>query len=221
MNQTHQVIVTCEAHILWKFIRNILSCHMGWGIFGYFLQSIFPRSGAHSGTSVPFFSRYLKPISTYILEWAGGGAVRLYSDWCISPSENSPWTIRLILINHVKMDGIVKRSIYTVRFFIAWDNLRHAYDMTFYLSIVAAFFKAFMRTISMYWCNSPSDKRYYFVMSAVLFIVQYFWVYFAIFCSAMKKKSEKVMAWTFLATEVIFIIVLTLMTVIIMLISRL
>ena len=65
----------------------------------------------------------------------------------------------------------------------------------------------------MHRCKSPSVNRYYFVLSAVLFILQYFWLYFAIFCSAMKKNfSEKVVARTFLATEVIFIVVLTLMT---------
>ena len=81
--------------------------------------------------------------------------------------------------------------------------------------------------------NLSQLKRHYFVLSAALFILQNFKVYFAIFCSAMKRKtSEKVMAWTFLATEVIFIVVLTLMTfllwwamlvqtVIILLISRL
>ena len=49
-------------------------------------------------------------------------------------------------------------------------------------------------------------KRHYFVLSAVLFILQYFWLYFAISCSAMKKNlSEKVLAWTYLVTDVIFI----------------
>ena len=43
----------------------------------------------------------------------------------------------------------------------------------------------------MYWCKSPSVKRHYFFLSVVLFILQYFWVYFAIFCSAMRKNEWK------------------------------
>ena len=41
--------------------------------------------------------------------------------------------VRMTLINHMKMDGIVKRSIYTVRFFIAWDKFatRLRYDLRF------------------------------------------------------------------------------------------
>ena len=60
--------------------------------------------------------------------------------------------------------------------FLSWACRKHSCDRN--------------RTISMYWCKSPSidHERHYFVLSAELFILQYFWLYFTIFCSAMKKK---------------------------------
>ena len=43
------------------------------------------------------------------------------------------YVIRMIVINHFKMDGIVKRPIYTVRLFIAWEKFAThlRYDLQF------------------------------------------------------------------------------------------
>ena len=40
-----------------------------------------------------------------------------------------------------------------------------------------------------YPCIDVNRPRHYFFLSVALFILQYFWVYHAIFCSAMKKKK--------------------------------
>lgn len=56
----------------------------------------------------------------------------------------------------------------------------------------------------MHWCESPSIKGNYFV-SPTLYSTVFWGIFFHFLCS-----HEKEVAWTFLASEVIFVIVLTL-----------
>lgn len=73
-------------------------------------------------------------------------------------------------------------------------------------------------TISMYSCKSPLKNDIILFCQLVRYTYSLFYnifgVYFAILCSAVEKKnlSEKEAASTFLATKVIFVVVLSLMT---------